>query len=305
MNRLFNRLTQLFPLWAVLLSLFAWFVPELFTPLKPGILPLLALIMFCMGLTLRFEDFSRVLKSPRLISLGLILQYSIMPAAAFLIVKLFGITPALAVGMILVGSSPGGTASNVICYLAGANVALSITLTSLSTLLAIVMTPWLSWAYIDASIHVPALQMLKSILLLVIAPVTAGVVINQYMHRLVRPLKFVLPLISVMAIVVIIAIVVALNHGRLDELGLVLVAAVILHNLVGLLSGYGIGKLFGYAERDCRTLAIETGMQNSGLAVALAVKYFAPAAALPGAIFSIWHNLSGSLLASYWRRRQG
>ncbi len=303
MNALFNHLTRLFPLWAILLSAMAWLMPGLFTPLKPGILPLLALIMFCMGLTLRFADFSRVLLSPRLIGLGLVLQYSIMPAAAFIIVQLLGISPALAAGMILVGASPGGTASNVICYLAGANVALSITLTSLSTLLAIVMTPWLSWVYIDASIHVPALDMLKSILMLVIAPVALGVVINQFLHPLVRPLKSLLPFISVIAIVIIIAIVVALNHGRLGDLGLVLMAAVILHNLTGLASGYGFGKLFGYTEKDCRTLAIETGMQNSGLAVALAVKYFSPAAALPGAIFSIWHNLSGSLLASVWRRR--
>lgn len=278
-------------------------MPELFSGFKAAIVPLLALIMFCMGLSLRIEDFSRVFKSPGLIGLGLVLQYSIMPAAAFFIAQLLGLNSALTIGMILLGSSPGGTASNVICYLANANVALSVTLTSLSTLLAVILTPWLSWAYIDASIHVPAIEMLKSILLMVIAPVVSGVIINQYLHFVVRPFSQLLPLVAVISIVFIIAIVVALNQQRFVELSALLVLAVILHNAIGLLSGYMAGKLFAYSEKNCRTLAIETGMQNSGLAVALALKYFSPLSALPGAIFSIWHNLSGSLLASLWRQK--
>lgn len=295
-------LTRLFPLWAILLSLLAWFLPQWFAPLKAGIFPLLALVMFSMGLSLRYDDFIRVFKSPRIIGLGLLLQYSIMPAAAFYIAKLFDLNPLLSIGMILLGASPGGTASNVVCYLAKANVALSISLTSLSTLLAVALTPWLSWAYIDASIHVPALDMLKSILLLVIAPVAAGVTINHYFHRLIKPLNTLFPLIAVISIVIIIAVIVALNHNRLGSLSMLLFLAVITHNATGIICGYLAGRLFGYSKRDCRTLAIETGMQNSGLAVALALKYFAPAAALPAAIFSIWHNLSGSLLAFFWRR---
>lgn len=294
---------RLFPLWAILLSLLAWLAPDLFTPFKPGILPLLALIMFCMGLNLRLEDFSRVFRSPGPIGLGLFLQYSIMPAAAYFISQLLKLDPLLATGMILVGASPGGTASNVICYLAKANLALSITLTSLSTLLAIVMTPWLSWAYIDASIHVPAIEMLKSILMLVIAPVALGVIINQYLHRVIKPIAPLLPLIAIISIVMIIAIVVAMNHQRVGQLSSLLLVAIALHNLSGLVCGYLAGKLFLQSEQNCRTLAIETGMQNSGLAVALALKYFSASAALPGAIFSIWHNLSGSLIASIWRKR--
>lgn len=298
-----SKLTRLFPVWAILFSFIAWLIPHSFTPLQSGILPLLAFIMFSMGLSLRFNDFSRVFKNPKIIGLGLFLQYSIMPAAAFFIAHFFRLDPVIAAGMILVGASPGGTASNVICYLARANVALSITLTACSTLLAIVLTPWLSWIYIDASIHVAALDMLKSILLIVIAPVLIGLIINQYLHRLISPLKNLFPFLAVVAIVIIIAIIVALNHQRLNQLSLILVFAVALHNLTGLLSGYVFGKLLGESEQNARTLAIETGMQNSGLAVALALKYFSPAAALPGAIFSIWHNLSGSLLASFWRRR--
>ncbi len=296
--------TRLFPVWAIIGCYLAWLSPALFASLKPGIFPLLALIMFSMGLTLHFDDFSRVFKTPRLIALGLLLQYSIMPALALLVSATLGLSPLLTAGMILVGASPGGTASNVICYLAGANVALSITLTSLSTLLAIFLTPWLSWFYIDTSIHVPALEMLKSIFMLVIIPVSLGILINHYLHRKLTPVRELFPLISVLAIVTIISIVVALNHERLGTLSLMLVLAVVIHNLSGLGIGYVTAKFFGYKEQDCRTLAIETGMQNSGLAVALAVKYFSPLAALPGAIFSIWHNLSGSLLAALWRSRR-
>ncbi len=295
-------MTRLFPLWAVLASLLAWRFPELFTPLKPAILPLLASIMFCMGLSLRLQDFTRVLRMPRLILSGLLLQYSIMPLTAFLVIQLFQLDPMLAVGMILVGASPGGTASNVICYLARANVALSISLTSLSTLLSIFLTPWLSWFYIDASIDVPTLDMLKSILILVIAPVSLGVLLNQYFHSQVQRISADrLSLLAVMAIVLIIAIVIALNAERLYSLSAMLLLAVVIHNLTGLATGFGIARLLGASRADARTLAIETGMQNSGLAVALAIKYFSPAAALPGAVFSVWHNLSGSLLASYWR----
>jgi len=298
-----NNVTRLFPLWALILSLIAWLIPEWFTSYKSAILPLLALIMFSMGLSLRTEDFTRILKTPKIIALGLLLQYSVMPAAAFFISVLFNLNPLLMAGMILVGSSPGGTASNVVCYLAKGNVALSISLTTFSTLLAVALTPWLSWAYIDASIHVPALDMLKSIFILIILPVASGVLINRYLHKTIQPLKNIFPLIAVISIVFIIAIVVALNNQNLVSLSWLLLLAVILHNLIGLVAGYSVGRLFKYNKKDSRTLAIETGMQNSGLAVALAMKYFSASAALPGAIFSIWHNLSGSMLASYWRKR--
>lgn len=299
---LIHNLTRLFPLWAILCSLLAWWQPQLFTDLKPAILPLLALVMFGMGLTLTFNDFARVLQMPRLIGIGTLLQFGVMPFAAWLIALLLGLDPLLATGMVLVGASPGGTASNVICYLAKGNVALSITLTAVSTLLAVILTPWLSWLYINASIDVPVLNMLTTIVQLIIAPVLLGILLNRFLHRQLQPLQHAFPLISVIAIVLIIAIIVALNADRLAELSLLLVAAVALHNLLGLAGGYFIPRALGYGSSECRTIAIEVGMQNSGLAVALAMKYFAPLAALPGAVFSIWHNLSGSLLAALWRR---
>lgn len=297
-----HSLTRLFPLWAILFSALAWWQPELFAGHKSSILPLLALVMFGMGLTLTLADFGRILRMPRLIVLGALLQFGLMPLAAWVISLLLGLNPLLTAGMVLVGASPGGTASNVVCYLAGGNVALSITLTAVSTLLAVLLTPWLSWLYLNATIDVPVLDMLKSIVQLIIVPVMLGITLNHFLHARLRPLQHVFPLLSVAAIVLIIAIIVALNHARLSELSPLLLLAVALHNLTGLVGGYAVPRLLGYDTKACRTLAIEVGMQNSGLAVALALKYFAPLAALPGALFSIWHNLSGSLLASLWRR---
>lgn len=294
--------TRLFPVWAIGFSLLALYQPDLFSNLKSLILPLLALVMFGMGLTLTLNDFIRVARMPGLIALGSGLQFILMPFLAWLISLLLGLDPLLTTGMILVGASPGGTASNVVCYLARGNVALSISLTAVSTFLAVLLTPLLSRLYIDASIEVPMADMLQSILTLIIAPVSLGLFLNHFFHHRLKPVEHIFPLISVVAIVLIIAIIVALNHQRLAELSMIMLLAVMLHNLAGLAGGYWIPRLLGKDKIICRTLAIEVGMQNSGLAVALALKYFAPVAALPGALFSIWHNLSGSVLAAIWSR---
>lgn len=295
-----NRLTQLFPLWAILLSAIGYWQPQLFTGLKPAIIPLLGLIMFGMGISLRPADFGNALKQPRILIIGLLLQFMLMPLFAWGISVLMALPPLLLAGMVLVGTSPGGTASNVITYLAKGDLALSITLTTISTLVAVIATPYLTLLYAGQTVPVDATAMLLSIVKIVLLPVFLGVAVNVLFGKKLEKVKDVFPLISVIAIVVIIAIVVALNAGRLADMALVLVAAVMLHNALGLASGYGIAKLLGYNEKTSRTLAIEVGMQNSGLAVALASKYFGAAAALPGALFSIWHNLSGSLLAAIW-----
>ena len=299
-----QSLTRLFPLWALLFSWLAWVQPDLFNSYKSAIIPLLSLVMFGMGLTLTLDDFKRVLRMPRLVALGATLQFTAMPFFAWLIAMIFNFDPLLTAGMILVGASPGGTASNVVCYLAKANVALSITLTAVSTILAVLLMPWISWLYISHSIDVPVYNMLKSVFMIVFVPVIAGIVINHYLHKQLKSVQQMFPLVSVFAIVFIIAIIVALNADKLAQLSLVLLIAVALHNLLGLITGYSLTRLLGYREKECRTLAIEVGMQNSGLAVAMALKYFAPAAALPGALFSIWHNLSGSLLASVWSKHE-
>jgi len=299
-----QKFTATFPVWAILLSVMAFYLPDHFISMKPAIIPLLVVIMFGMGMTLSFADFKRTLLRPHVIALGILVQYMIMPLAAWLISILLALPTELMIGMVLVGSSAGGTASNVICYLAKGDVALSISMTLCSTLLAILLMPFLTWLYVGQTVPVPVEGMLLSILKIVLLPVFCGVVLNSLLHQQLDKVKPLFPLASSLAIIIIIAIIVALNSNKLATMGMTIVLAVMLHNLIGLVSGYQLARLAGLPVAVCRTVAIEVGMQNSGLSVALAIKYFATAAALPGALFSIWHNISGALLAGYWTRQK-
>lgn len=297
-----DRITGLFPLWAVLISATAVVYPAPLILLTWAIVPLLGVVMFGMGVTLTASDFTATMKRPAIITLGVVLQFLLMPLIGWLLTRLLSLPLPLAVGVILVGAAPGGTASNVITYLARGDVALSITLTSMSTMLAVVMTPLLTWLYVGQLVAVPTADMLLSILKIILLPVACGVFVNmQWGGRLGR-VKRLFPLMSIAAIVLIIGIIIALNQPQLSALALPVIIAVVLHNLMGLTSGYVVPKMLGLDPTICRTIAIEVGMQNSGLAVALAIKYFSPAAALPGALFSIWHNLSGAALAGFWSR---
>jgi BASS family bile acid:Na+ symporter len=297
------NITRLFPVWAILFSIIAYFNPLPFLQLEKAIIPLLSIIMFGMGITLSYKNFYHIFQKPKVIITGIVLQYVIMPLSAFLISLLLRFPDQLTCGMVLVGSSAGGTASNVICYLANGNVALSITLTMFSTFLAVAATPLLTWLYLGQSVYVPVGNMMLNIIQIIIIPVLAGIIVNSLLGEKVKKIKKLFPLLSVTAIVFIIAIIVALNHTKLTQLTAILVLAVVSHNAFGLVSGYWITKLLGYDEQTSRTIAIEVGMQNSGLSVALAIKFFSGIAALPGAIFSIWHNISGSFLAAYWGSR--
>ncbi len=299
-----QRITDLFPLWAILFSGAAWWWPDAFTPLRPAIVPLLGVIMFGMGITLAPSDFAAVTRRPAVLGLGAALQFGAMPLAGLAVARILGLDPELTAGLVLVGSCPGGTASNVICYLARADVALSITLTAVSTVVAVFATPLLTDLYIGRAIEVDVGGMILSIFRIVLLPVALGVAVHAWLGERLAPVERVFPLISVAAICVIIAIVLALSHSRLGALGAAVVLAVALHNALGLATGYLVPRLLRLPEAVCRTLAIEVGMQNSGLGVALAVQYFSAAAALPGALFSIWHNLSGSLVAHWWSRRR-
>ncbi|MDM8559342.1 bile acid:sodium symporter family protein [Candidatus Parabeggiatoa sp. HSG14] len=293
-----------FPILAIFFTLLAIIFPQWFTPFSAWILLLLGVIMFTMGMTLHVSDFLRVLKMPIVIAIGVGMQFLLMPLLGWGLAWIFQLPALLAAGLILVGSCPGGTASNVICFLSQGNVALSVTLTAVSTLLAFLATPFLTWFYVGQSVDVPVLNMLLSILKIVLFPVLAGVVINTYFGHHLERVKPVLPILSVLTIVFVIAIVTALNANNLMQLTSVVVIAVLLHNLLGLAAGYFIARFIGYDLTTARTLAIEVGMQNSGLGTALAVKYFGAAAALPGALFSIWHNVSGAILAQYWIRKK-
>ncbi|MCA9732720.1 bile acid:sodium symporter family protein [candidate division KSB1 bacterium] len=298
-----NSITRLFPFWAVLFSITAYFFPTVFASQKSLIIPLLALVMFGMGLTLTWQDFLQVVKQPAKIFLGVFIQFFVMPLAAFLLSALLQFPPDLMAGMVLVGSSAGGTASNVICYLARGNVALSISMTMVSTLLAIFFMPVLTWLYLHTVVAVPVESMFISVVKIVLVPVALGTALNSILREKLRQISPVFPFFSMVVIVFIIAIIVGLNQSRFVEVGLTVVLGVMAHNLIGMASGYGISKLFKYDEQTRRTIAIEVGMQNSGLSVALAVAHFSGLAALPGAIFSIWHNISGSLLAGWWSRK--
>jgi len=298
-----SKLTKLFPLWAVLFSLIAYFYNDLFSGFKSAIVPLLTIVMFGMGMTLTWDNFKEIIKSPSVIFLGFGLQYLIMPIAAYVISILLNLPPQMMAGLVLVGSSPGGTASNVITYLGNGNVALSITLTLTSTIFAVFLTPFFSYILLNHVVPVPAAEMFLDILQIVLIPVLVGTTINSLFSSKIEKIRNIFPFLSMLAIVLIIAIIVALNKSKIADISFIILVAVILHNMTGLTFGYFIPKLFKYDKKTCRTIAIEVGMQNSGLSVALAVKFFSAAAALPGAIFSIWHNLSGSFLAGWWTYR--
>ena len=297
-----QRIVNLFPLWAIALSLTAFVYPQIFAGYKGTIIPLLAIVMFSMGMTLTWQDFKAVIKSPLVIAVAVAIQFICMPFFAWLISLLLTLPAEIMTGMVLVGASAGGTASNVICYLAKGNVALSILMTVVSTLCAVVLMPFLTWMYLKQTVEVPVWNMLQSILLIVLLPVLSGTLINSFFQHRLNKIQSVFPLLSSLAIIFIIAIIIGLNQKNLSDMAFPLLIAVCLHNALGLTAGYWIIRLFKYDVRTARTVSIEVGMQNSGLSVALAIKYFSTMAALPGAIFSIWHNLSGSLLAFYWQQ---
>ncbi|MDN2663587.1 bile acid:sodium symporter family protein [Psychromonas sp. 14N.309.X.WAT.B.A12] len=295
-------ITNLFPIWAITLSVLAFFQPSLFIALKAYIVPLLTLIMLAMGLTLTAKDFAQVSKNIKAVTVGVILQFTVMPIVALAIAILLNFDANLTVGLVLVGAVAGGTSSNVMCFLAKGDVALSISMTAISTLLGVIFTPLLVELLAGKAIDIPVAGMIISLIKIVLIPVVLGVVINTFLHKPISFIAPTLPLISMAAIVVIIAIVVALNVNNLIAVGPMVAIAVILHNSFGLLAGYFITKKLGFEEKVCRTIAFEVGLQNSGLAAALAMKFFAPTAAIAGTIFSVWHNISGSLLAGYWSR---
>ena len=297
-----NLTVKIFPLAAVLVSVIACKWPGLLTPGKPLVEPLLGVIMLGMGTTLSVRDFQSAAKRPLAVLIGMVLQFALMPLLAFAIGHALRLPKEQFIGLVMVGTVAGGTASNVITYLAGGDVALSITMTACSTVAGIVLTPLLSSLYLGQTVQVPAWAMFRSILLVVALPVSLGLVINRLCRRHTQVLQKVCPVISVVGIVLTIGIVVALNAGKVAECGVLVFAAVILHNLSGMAAGYGCARLLRCDGRTSVTIAIEVGMQNSGLATALALKFFGGAAGLPGAIFSIWHNLSGAVFATAARR---
>ena len=304
--RIVELVTRGFVAWVVALSALAYLLPAPFAALKPGIVPGLGLIMFGMGITLVPADFRRVAAMPRAVACGFIGQFGIMPLTAWALGHAFGLSDELAMGFVLLGCCPGGTASNVIAYLARADVALSVTMTACSTLAAVVLTPFGVWALGGTLLEVDPVAMLKSLVQIVLLPVGLGLGLRQLLGARATRVVDVFPAISVVVIVLVIACIVGLSHDRIASGVGVVGAVVVLMNVIGLALGYGLATLFRLPVEARRTVAIEVGMQNSGLGVALATKHFAAQVlvALPSSLFSVVHNLSGSALAGWWGRTE-
>ena len=286
-----------FPLLAVLAGVFGYVLAPQIASLKSTIVPLLMLIMLCMGLTLKASDFVALRSLKRAFAIGVGLQFLVMPLLGFGIALLFAMPPELQVGMILVGSVAGGTASNVMTFLARGNVALSVAMTTTSTLFSIALTPlWLSLLS-DQSISIPASQIFTSLINIILIPIAVGLVLGRVLGDRVKTIESYLALFAMMVILTIIAIVVSLNAGEFVVIDWTVIFAPLLHNVIGLTLGFTAARYMGLASAEQRTIALEVGMQNSGLAAALAIKFFTPASALPAAFFSVWLNVTGALFA--------
>ncbi len=283
----------------------ALFAPQTCTWIKTSwVNTLLGIVMIGMGLTLKPSDFADVFKRPKYVAIGAVLQFTIMPFLAFVLTKVFQLPPELAVGVILVGTCPGGTSSNVMTYMSHGDVALSVCMTAVSTILAPFLTPLLTQLYAGSTVDVDLLAMFISIVKVVLVPIVVGVLVNYFFKKLSKAIADVLPLISTTAIILIVAAVVSASHESILGAAKIVFVVVILHNLCGYALGYGCAKLFKFDTTKCRAVSIEVGMQNSGLAVSLAKTAFAamPLAIVHGALFSVWHNISGAVYAGILNR---
>jgi BASS family bile acid:Na+ symporter len=307
------KIAEWFSLWIVLGCLWAWWQPGIWLWFQPYITIGLGIIMLGMGLTLRLSDFAEIFRMPKIIAIGILAQFVIMPLSAYLWVKVLDLETSLAIGMILVGACPGGTASNVITYLARANVALSVLLTMCSTFLAVVLTPllteWLAGAYVP----VDGWGLFRSMVLVVLIPLMSGLAINTALDRVQQRKRHVArgainaigPIVSVGVIVLVVGSIVAGNKAAIGQMGATLFAAVFLFHATGFVLGYAAMKWLRYGKIECRTVSIEVGMQNSGLGASLAKTHFAgmATAPVPAAISAVMHCLIGSALAGIWGRK--
>lgn len=296
-----------FALWVIVFAALALWQPEFFVWLKAYIPWILGIIMLGMGMTMTVDDFKGVLQSPKAVLIGVVAQFVVMPGLAYVLCKLFNLPPEIAVGVILVGCCPGGTASNVITYMAKGNVALSVACTSVSTLLAPLLTPAIFYLLASQWLKIDAASMFISILQVVLLPIVIGLILRTWLKRQVESYIQVMPLVSVIAIVAIVAAIIGGSKAAIFQSGLLILAVVILHNGFGYLLGFTAARFFKLPYADSKAIAVEVGMQNSGLGVALAAVHFAasPITAVPSAIFSLWHNISGPALATYWASRTG
>ncbi|AUA10103.1 bile acid:sodium symporter family protein [Streptomyces sp. SID8382] len=302
-DRAARRAVTVFPLLVLAAGAAGLGTPGTFSGWAPNVPYLLGVIMFCMGLTMTPRDFSGVVRRPWAVALGLVAHYVIMPGLGWLIANALGLSPQLAAGVILVGCAPSGTASNVVTYLARGDVALSVSVATVSTVLAPLVTPPLTLLLAGEFLPVDAGSMVTDILKTVLLPVVGGLVVRLVAGRFIHRLLGLLPWLSAVTIGVIVAVVVAASADAIKSAAALVLLAVVLHNGLGLALGYGAGKVARLGAPASRAMAFEVGMQNSGLAASLAAAHFSPLAALPAAVFSVWHNVSGALVAAWMSYR--
>ncbi|BAU96655.1 sodium-dependent transporter [Corynebacterium suranareeae] len=292
-----------FPSFILLGAIIAFVFPEPFIPLTNYINIFLTIIMFTMGLTLTVPDFQMVLKRPLPVLIGVVAQFVIMPALAILVAKIFNLNPALAVGLLMLGSVPGGTSSNVIAFLSRGDVALSVTMTSVSTIVSPIMTPFLMLMLAGTETAVDGAGMAWTLVQTVLLPVIIGLVLRVFLNKWIDMILPILPYLSILGIGGVVFGAVAANAERLVTVGLIVFVAVIVHNVLGYVLGYLTGRLFKFPEAANRTMAIEIGTQSAGLASGMAGRFFTPEAALPGAVAAVVHNITGAIYVGLVRNR--
>ena len=297
--------TKYFVVWVILFGVVAYIFPKPFVALKPGMDWFFALTMFGIGVVLKIEDFKHIAAKPAIILIGSGAQFSIMPLGAFVLTKLFNLPPEIAVGLILTGSAPGAMASNVMSYIAKADTAYSVSLTTVSTLLCPLLTPGLTFILAKSSFDIPFWQMMLSVIKMVIVPLFIGFGIRHYFKEKVEKILEIFPAISVTFIIFICSLVIALNKDYLIMITGLILAAVVILNIYGMLAGYGVGTVFRMDISRRRTLAIEIGMQNAGLGTVLALKHFGEKAAMPAAAFVFICIITASIMTELWQRQAG
>lgn len=308
MNKLANisqKISKNIGLIIIVFSLIAYFLPQYFSWMTSYTTIFLAIAMFGMGTSIDTRDFKKIIKNPKEVLIGSLTQFTIMPLLAWLLAITFHVNKDIALGIILVGSCPGGTASNVITHIAGGDVSMSVSMTILSTLLAPIVTPALVYLLAGRWVDVSIIAMFISVVKVILLPILAGILVQKISPQTVEKSKDMFPLISSAAIILIIAGIIGANSEKIAQSGLIVLVIVAIHNALGLLGGLLVAKLAKMDYDKATALAIEVGMQNSGLAIQLASVNFAlnPLATLPGAIFSIWHNIAGSIFASIRRNK--
>jgi len=302
LNRVLGFYTKYFAVWVVVFGIAAYYYPSPIAALKDFNKWFFAITMFGIGAVLCADDFRHIIKNPVIVLIGSAAQFTIMPFGAFIVARIFGLPPELAAGLILTGAAPGAMSSNVMSYIAKADVAYSVSLTTVSTMLCPLLTPGLTWLLASSKIPVPFWKMAADVLIMVIIPLFAGFAVRHYFKKRIEQILPVFPAISVTFIIFICSLVIALNHDYLPKATAAVLATVLVLNIYGMFCGYGVGSLFRMNTARRRTLAIEIGMQNAGLGSALALEHLGPRAAVPAAFFVFVCIFTAAIAAAIWQR---